>query len=271
MKNMFGIKFMIIVLCTILISFMIAVFIYPILMGIIKSHKILNIVKENKSDGNSHIIIIIYVITLGFFGLFNMYNSLEIYKKKEQIDKEFRDRLGEYKDTVNRNELDTKKAEMKFDYKEIEMNVKSLMFNLRDEINTLTKQIDENTKDQLIKVQENLNQMIIKLEEKQFNIEKDIKEIVIEFNSFSKTMMMEFNDHYYSYILQSLLPHYLGNEINRKSIIGAFYWFSQHGGLEDLEMLEERRKMIPGNESELIEICSNTIAEIKNRIVRKQN
>ena len=102
-------------------------------------------------------------------------------------------------------------------------------------------------------------------EEKYNDIKKMIDATTKDFESFRVTMSNDFNRHYYSYTLYSLIPHYLTDKKNRTLVESAFYWFSQNGTSNDLELLLERRSKISRGDHDLIAICDQSISEIKSR------
>ena len=71
-----------------------------------------------------------YAVALGFIGLFNMYNALEIFKKKEQIDRELNEMVSSYKDAINNFEINRKELGVEYQKMELDLNI------VRNEIQT---------------------------------------------------------------------------------------------------------------------------------------
>lgn len=219
---------------------------------------------HSKTETGGDMAVMVYAIALGFLGLFSMYNALEVYKKKEDIERELRGILEKYADAVAK--LEKRKNDMRLDYKEIELNIREYKSKAHEKLIQMSAQVEDRVKDQLSMIEKKFNGMIDEIGKSQGDMKVTIEKAKKEFHSFRVTMAKDFNRHYYSYTLYTLIPHYLGDLKNRIRVESAFHWFSQEGDSDDLELLRERHKVLLDEDAELTELCSKAINELRTKL-----
>ena len=208
--------------------------------------------------------VLIYSIALGFLAVFNTHNALEVYKKKEQLDKEVQELL---------NKLHL----VKVDYKQIELDVRSTHNNLGKELSTLREEYAskmsaskaelEQTCGEIESVRKNMQFDLIELNKRQEEVEKSIKDTFEDYKVFKEAMDFEFKKHQHSYNLYSLIPKYIfDNDRNRGKVKAAAWWLSQSRDEEALEILKERRGVVSENDADLLEVFDKAIAFLKRSI-----
>lgn len=217
--------------------------------------------KDNTKSGSVtvELTLLVYAIALGVVGIFNMYNALEIYRKKEQFDKELRDTVDSYAKSLW--DLEMERKQMEFDYKFMQREISDLGKRVLGEV----EDIGQKTNSELSNYGNQLAQSIREFQEKYAEIKDSIEQTTEEFHSFSVTMRHDFDRHFYTYTLYSVIPHYLLDEENRRNVESALFWFSQRGRLDDITILEERKSKIDSEDKDLIAICSKAIDEIRRR------
>ena len=222
--------------------------------------------REGRED-RSQTVVVVYAVALGFIGLFSMYNALEVYKKKEEVEKEMRSIVERYRGALDR--LETKEKSMTHDYREMELTRRELKINVNQEVVEISNSLQEKTTKQVSMLEEKFKGIVDELGRHQGEIKMAITEAKSEFDSFRVTMVKDFNRHYYSYTLYSLIPHYLEDSKNRIAVESAFLWLSQEGDSDDLQMLEERLSVIREDDLELSDLCSKAIDELKRKLTTR--
>lgn len=219
----------------------------------------LSISKESVENTKSSVdlAVVIYAVSLGFIGLFSMYNALEIFKKKEQIDKEFIGLLSQQKDALLAVETQQKTLEFKgkelelgYSFKEIEFNVKELSRDIENKILFISNDMENIAK----RHTEELNSTYIKLI-------KDIESKQNDLELFNSNMVDELSRVFYSNSLNLLTPQLSLIPNNRKKVISALMWFSQNGNKEDLELVSQF-EIYFSNDPELKSLFDATLNEL---------
>jgi hypothetical protein len=249
-----------------LFKFSVIIFIFIILSGALSigAKYYLGSNASETSNSNIQFTILVYSIALGIIGIFNMYNAFKIFEKKEQIDKEVSSRLDDLKDNINI--LVQKEQSIKFDYNKKVFEINQVKTQLENDLKSFKIDLmafnDGNVKDIMAKVDNS---------DKFFR--KKIEELVKEFSIHIEEISESIDRVHYSYILNTIMPHYLGTDINVKNVETALYWFGQHGTIADKSFLDERKNSLLGEDvivneiykNELIKIFDQAVSEIRMR------
>ena len=120
--------------------------------------------------------VMIYAIALSFLGILNMYNSLEIYKKKEQIDKE----LSELKESHTKSIVDFNNAnlQVKNDYNKIEIELKEKIQKEKDLLFDIYIKFDNKLESNISVLENKFFDLLHKFEKKQNNVESKTADII---------------------------------------------------------------------------------------------
>lgn len=223
---------------------------------------------STKPEGKPDTIVNAYTIALGLLLLFSAYNTLAIYNKKEQYDREIGEIIKQHQAVVILSESNHKEVQIKF--QEMKLEIDKLSLGIETKVNTIYKEIEKNTDEQIMKLQNECTSLVKELGNEQSKLIADIKRDFTQWrqdiSSHIAVQENVFNRHLYSYTLYSLIPLFLTDKRNRNAVNSALYWYTQYGDVEDLEMLNERFDKIPSGDHDLRAVCSNTIRLVNERL-----
>ncbi len=171
-------------------------------------------------------VLVVYTVTLGFIGIFSMYNSLEIYKKKEQFDKELTQLFKDHDNAV-------KEVYEKIKYK-INKNHERNVKDLKKKYEKIMYDIDGG--------QDALRQSI------------DIQKNEIHY------MGVDAARYYYYFIIINSINNKM---ITKDELISSLMWFAQRKNINDLEVLERFRAEAVAMQNDVLEWCEKAISEIR--------
>lgn len=196
---------------------------------------------DKKNDSGGDVLLSTYLIALAILGFFNMYNALEIFKKKELLDKEFN---------------------------EITLKFNKHYSDLIDQKNILTHEYNTN----ISKLKENMDKTneCIRLNNEKLASDFEAINKKIKLNEIkSNEILLQFNMHSYRYYIQSLVPLFIEDEINRETVRTAIKWLSQHGQYYDLLILENKYAILKTDNKddvEMITLFDDYIKELKRQL-----
>ncbi len=219
---------------------------------------------DTTSKGTSNIWVIVYGVALGVIGLFSMYNAIEIYKKKEVIDKELAEIMMKHKDIEGT--IKEHRHKLDYDYKALALEIKEKSLTLEKKLTEFDRSLEDMINRRLAEFAAKYEKEIVEIDTRYSDISTFVSEAIEQFKGFRSTMEQDFNKHLYSYKLYTLIPDYLLDKRNRKDVESACLWFSQWGDDDDLRMLKERRQRISRDDSELLSICDHAIRDLENRM-----
>lgn len=196
--------------------------------------------------------VLVYAIALGLIGMYNMYNSLEIYKRKDEFTKELRAIVEQY--TTASNNANSQAKDMELEYKIVKNEVNSLMVHVGQKAEGIKKEIEDTSLSSLNKIKEELKGQL-----------KSIAKREADFDAKLYTFDLEFRRHVHNYNLYSLIPDYIDNLKNRTFVKTALFWFSQYGKIEDIEMLHERKSKVYHTDKEILDLIDTAVSQIEGR------
>lgn len=210
---------------------------------------------------------LIYAVALAFITFFTVFNCMEIYKKKDDFERQLASILEKHIEI--KNKVETLHLSFNYDYRDMESNVRRLKLEVEERARELYLSIDARYIDQLDKIEKKLEPLKNELEFKVDNTKALIDAYYEELKSAQVTVEGEFRRHLYTYTLYSIIPQFLTDPKNRRDVENSFYWFSQHGNDEELEMMRERFSKIHKDDAKMIELAEHCIRELE-RILRIQ-
>ena len=230
----------------------------------------LDVQKTNKksadnTDDKTSLAVLVYTVSLGLIGLFSIYNSLEIYKKKEQFDKDLSDLFQKHHQLVMEFENKTKVVEssynsIKYQIQKYEL---SLIKKNRKMFDRVKKDIDDNAKNSIENIRNEYGDGLSRIDKKQKEINQVIEANYSDYKLFYEQTNNEMSRCYYIYVISL---YSLVKDTQRANVISALNWFSQNGNDDDLELLYD---FIDSNKScaypNVLLLCEQVVKEIINR------
>jgi len=142
-----------------------------------------------------------FAAVLGVVGIFSMFNTVMIFKKKEQIDKEMNERLSKMRDELHK--IDIIQFDVTSKHKLLESELNRISLESKDKLYQLYHELENKLILKMSKSEEQFLHVIKEIEIAQKNIIDNIEKAEIDFQSFENDIEI-FNKHIYSYKLSLL-------------------------------------------------------------------
>jgi hypothetical protein len=130
-----------------------------------------------------------------------MFNTVMIFKKKEQIDKEMNERLSKMRDELHK--IDIIQFDVTSKHKLLESELNRISLESKDKLYQLYHELENKLILKMSKSEEQFLHVIKEIEIAQKNIIDNIEKAEIDFQSFENDIEI-FNKHIYSYKLSLL-------------------------------------------------------------------